>query len=268
MNRNVGIATGVGIAIIFGVIIFQVNETMWQQVSVDEYYDKGGKVSSVVYPDNPQILGPLQINKDKYLLGENVYIIIRDLRPQDQGEVQFFTPEGILYESMGFNGEVREYQKKYFKPQLLKSKNLCEKSFQLDSSYIPAVNNLSRIYFKMNEREKCMESALHALKLQPNGFICLLNKALALSINGEIKEGIAILENLKELNQTDDLLNQLALMYEVSGNIKQSNKYLIESFKLNNIINCFDIDSNRWGTSWQSDGSDCQPHILNNYYFL
>ena len=86
----------------------------------------------------------------------------------------------------------------------------------------------------MNEREKCMESALHALKLQPNGFICLLNKALALSINGEIKEGIAILENLKELNQTDDLLNQLALMYEVSGNIKQSNKYLIESFKLNN----------------------------------
>jgi len=127
MNRNVGIATGVGIAIIFGVIIFQVNETMWQQVSVDEYYDKGGKVSSVVYPDNPQILGPLQINKDKYLLGENVYIIIRDLRPQDQGEVQFFTPEGILYESMGFNGEVREYQKKYFKPQLLKSKNLCEK---------------------------------------------------------------------------------------------------------------------------------------------
>jgi len=41
-----------------------------------------------------------------------------------------------------------------------------------------------------------------------------------------------------------------------------------QSFKLNNIINCFDIDSNRWGTSWQSDGSDCQPHILNNYYFL
>ena len=30
MNRNVGIATGIGIAIIIGVIIFQVNETMWQ----------------------------------------------------------------------------------------------------------------------------------------------------------------------------------------------------------------------------------------------
>jgi len=127
MNKNVGIATGVGIAIIVGIILFQVNQTMWQQVSVEEYYDKGGKVAGVVYPDNPQILGPLQINKDKYLLGENVYVVIKDLRPQDKGNVDFFTPEGKLYETIGFNGETKDFHKKYFKPQLLKSKNLCEK---------------------------------------------------------------------------------------------------------------------------------------------
>ena len=127
MNKNVGIATGIGIAIIVGVIIFQVDQTMWQQVSVDEYYQKDGKVAHVVYPDNPQILGPLQINKDKYLLGENVYVILKDLRPQDKGTVQFFTPGGIVYDEMGFNGENRDFQKKYFKPGLLKSKNLCER---------------------------------------------------------------------------------------------------------------------------------------------
>ena len=127
MNKNVGIATGIGIAIIVGVIIFQVDQTMWQQVSVDEYYQKDGKVAHVVYPDNPQILGPLQINKDKYLLGENVYVILKDLRPQDKGTVQFFTPDGTLYNEMGFNGENRDFQKKYFKPGLLKSKNLCER---------------------------------------------------------------------------------------------------------------------------------------------
>ena len=126
MNRNVGIATGIGIAIIVGVILFQVNQTMWQQVSVDEYYEKGGKVPGVVYPDNPQILGPLQINKDKYLLGENVYVILKNLRPQDKGAVQFFTPGGILFNEMGFNGENKDYAKMYFKPGLLKSKNLCE----------------------------------------------------------------------------------------------------------------------------------------------
>ena len=127
MNRNVGIATGIGIAIIVGVIIFQVNETMWQQASIDEYYDKGGKVAHVVYPDNLQVLGPLQINKDKYLLGENVYVSISNLRPQDVGSVLFITPTGIIYDEWGFNGMERESQKKYFKPQLLKSKNICEK---------------------------------------------------------------------------------------------------------------------------------------------
>ena len=127
MNKSVGIATGVGIAIIVGVIIFQLSETMWLQSSVDEYYEKDGKVASVVYPDNPQILGPLQINKDKYLLGENVYVILKGLMPMDKGAVLFYTPGGVLYDEWEFNGMEREFQKKYFKPQLLKGKNLCEK---------------------------------------------------------------------------------------------------------------------------------------------
>ena len=127
MNKNVGIATGIGIAIIVGVIIFQVNETIWQQASIEEYYDKGGKVAHVVYPDNLQVLGPLQINKDKYLLGENIFVSISNLRPQDVGSVLFITPTGTIYDEWGFNGMERESQKKYFKPQLLKSKNICEK---------------------------------------------------------------------------------------------------------------------------------------------
>ena len=150
MNKNVGIATGVGIAIIVGIVFFQVNETMWQQVSVEEYYEKDGKVSGVVHPDNPQILGPLQINKDKYLLGENVFVFIKDLRPQDKGQVQFFTPEGILYETMGFDGEVRDFQKKYFKPQLLKSKNICEKEKLIGEWTVMFKGyEMSKIYFEI-----------------------------------------------------------------------------------------------------------------------
>ena len=150
MNKNVGIATGIGIAIIVGVIIFQVDQTMWQQVSVDEYYEKDGKVAHVVYPDNPQVLGPLQINKDKYLLGENVYVILKDLRPQDKGTVQFFTPDGTLYNEMGFNGENRDFQKKYFKPGLLKSKNLCEKE-QLVGTWTVMFRGYeeAKLYFQM-----------------------------------------------------------------------------------------------------------------------
>ncbi len=150
MNKNVGIATGIGIAIIVGVIIFQVDQTMWQQVSVDEYYEKDGKVAHVVYPDNPQVLGPLQINKDKYLLGENVYVILKDLRPQDKGTVQFFSPGGVLYDEMGFNGENRDFSKKYFKPGLLKSKNLCQKE-QLVGTWTVMFEGYeqAKLYFEM-----------------------------------------------------------------------------------------------------------------------
>ncbi len=150
MNKNVGIATGIGIAIIVGVILFQVNQTMWEKVSVEEYYEKGGKVSGVVYPENPQILGPLQINKDKYLLGENVFVILKGLNPQDKGTVLFLTPDNIVYDEWGFNGSDREFQKKYFKPQLLKSKELCDKEQLIGEwSVMFKGYDMQKIYFEM-----------------------------------------------------------------------------------------------------------------------
>jgi len=129
MNKSVGIATAVGIAIIIGVIGFQINDSTWKVSSPEEYKNSMGKqsVAYVVYPDNPQILGPLQINNDKYLLGENIYVILKNIRPQDKGAVEFYTPGGILYDTMGFDGKEKDFFKKYFKPQLLKGKNLCEK---------------------------------------------------------------------------------------------------------------------------------------------
>jgi hypothetical protein len=152
MNRNVGIATAIGIAIIIGVIGFQINETT-HHVSTPEEYKEAigtGSIAHVVYPDNPQILGPLQINKDKYLLGENIYVILKDLRPQDKGTVQFFTPNGVLYDTMGFNGEEREFQKKYFKPQLLKSKNLCEKEDLVGEWTVMFKGyDMAKLYFEM-----------------------------------------------------------------------------------------------------------------------
>ena len=129
MKKNVAIATGIGIAVIIGVIAFQINDSTYNISSPEEYKESMGtqSVAHVVYPDNPQILGPLQINKDKYLLGENVFVVIKNLQPMDKGTVQFFTPNGILYNEIGFNGSERDFIKKYFKTQLLKAKDLSEK---------------------------------------------------------------------------------------------------------------------------------------------
>ena len=126
MKKNVAIATGIGIAIIIGVIIFQVEQTLWQQVSVDEYYEKSGKVAHVVYPDNPQILGPLQINKDKYLIGENVYVVVTDIPKNLKTQLLFYTPSGKQFYEIPIDGEKVSGFKQYFKPQLLKNRNLCD----------------------------------------------------------------------------------------------------------------------------------------------
>ena len=121
----------------------------------------------------------------------------------------------------------------FISDNLASAKKSFEKSFLLNNKYLPALNNLTRVYFSLNESEKCLQSAMAAIELSPNEYICKLNHALALSINGKIEEGIKILEKLKNENKTDDLFNQLALMHEVSGNIEKSNQYLLESFKLN-----------------------------------
>jgi len=129
MNKLMGIAVVVGIAIIIGVIAYQISDTTWKKSSTEEYYESIGKqnIAHVVYPNNPQILGPLQINKDKYVLGENVFVLLNDIEPVDKGQVIFETPTGIIYETLNFDGKEQTSYKKYFKPQLLKGLNLCQK---------------------------------------------------------------------------------------------------------------------------------------------
>ena len=152
MNRNVLIATIAGVVIIIGVIGFQIEDTIYRVSTPEEYKKSMGtqSVAHVVYPDNPQLLGPLQINKDKYLLGENVFVILKDLRPSDKGAVIFLTPEKKVYDEWGFDGSNREFQKKYFKPQLLKSKNLCEKE-QLIGEWTVMFRDyeMTKLYFEV-----------------------------------------------------------------------------------------------------------------------
>ena len=125
------IAVVVGIAIIVGVISYQIDDTTWKKSSTEEYYEKVGtqSVAHVVYPENPQLLGPLQINKDKYVLGENVFVYLKDIGPMDKGQVIFESPTGIVYETLNFDGSEQTNYKKYFKPQLLKGLNLCQKEY-------------------------------------------------------------------------------------------------------------------------------------------
>ena len=132
MNRNVVIAVAVGIAVIIGAISFQLYDSAYQKSSIDEYYaDKDHSdeknIKHVVYPDNPQKLYGLIINKDKYLLGENIFIRVTGIPMGLKDSVYFYTPQGIKYLTLPFDGDEKPSIKHYFRPSLIRSENVCDK---------------------------------------------------------------------------------------------------------------------------------------------
>jgi|TARA_B100001540_G_scaffold161990_1_gene143326 antitoxin component YwqK of YwqJK toxin-antitoxin module len=132
MNKNVGVATAIGVAIIIGVIAFQIYESTYQRSSVEEYYadtthGDEKNIKHVVHPPNPQTLRGLTINKDMYLLGENVFMSITNIPMGLKDSVQVYAPNGKGYLSLDFDGNEKSSMKHYFKPGLLKSLDLCDK---------------------------------------------------------------------------------------------------------------------------------------------
>ena len=126
------------IAIIAGVVIvgvvlgYQLFDTIPQRTSAEDYYtqlDEDGHptASTVLFPDNPQFLKGLKINKDKYLLGEKVFMSISNIPMGLKDSAQVFTPEGTRYLVLPFDGNEKSSIKKYFRPALSLQLEICDK---------------------------------------------------------------------------------------------------------------------------------------------
>ena len=132
MNKNVGIAATVGIVIVITAITFQIYEPFNERSTIEEYYEDKShnddtNIKSVVYPENQQVLYGLIITKDKYLLGENVFMRVNNIPMQLIDSIQFYTPNNVLYLSLPFDGTEKSSFKHYFRPSLLKQLDLCDK---------------------------------------------------------------------------------------------------------------------------------------------
>jgi len=126
MNKSVGIATAVGIAIIIGVIGFQIYDTTYQRSTVEEYQRDQVGIKTVVHSENPQFLHGLKINKDKYLIGEKVFFSVQGIPMGLKDAVNFYTPEGILFIQYTFDGNEKTNFKHYWKPTLDKQRDICD----------------------------------------------------------------------------------------------------------------------------------------------
>ena len=125
MKKSVGIAVVLGIAVIIGVIGFQIYDTTYQRSTVEEYYEDRSSVKNLVYQENPQFLHGLKINKDKYLVGEKIFFSVQGIPMGLKDAVNFYTPEGILFIKYPFDGNEKTNFKHYWKPSLTKRLDLC-----------------------------------------------------------------------------------------------------------------------------------------------
>lgn len=70
--------------------------------------------------------GPFAINKHQYKLGENIFIVTDNLRPNDVGTMDFILPNGTTkYISIPFDGSDKTTFNQYFKPAISKARKIC-----------------------------------------------------------------------------------------------------------------------------------------------
>ena len=60
--------------------------------------------------------GPFSIDKQQYLLGENIFLIATALQSNEKGEIQFIRPSGDTYREIPFDGQMRTDFNQYFTP--------------------------------------------------------------------------------------------------------------------------------------------------------
>ena len=113
MKKIVIISITIVIIIAAGIILLNSNEQSVEEKWISE------EVTS----------GPFTLDKNQYNLGEKIFITVKELQPEDKGQMIFFRPlnstSWLNYKTLDFNGNSKENFNLYFQPQLSEMKKLC-----------------------------------------------------------------------------------------------------------------------------------------------
>ncbi len=83
------------------------------------------------YEQNPKEIkeqwvtsGPFSIDKPRYRLGENIFMVVENLKPNEAGNIIFVLPDGRIYTTIPFNGTMKSEFKQYFTPDTSAAKKI------------------------------------------------------------------------------------------------------------------------------------------------
>jgi tetratricopeptide (TPR) repeat protein len=180
-----------------------------------------------IFPDSPLIFYKLAISQE---------INTRSLR-------ELIIKEPSFYEAYFFLGKTDLMFGK-----ILTAENNLLRAYEHFPSSISLMNSLSKVYFALEELEKCLEYNQKILQLSPDYRDALLGKAICLSYLGQSEEAIKVLNRILELStylmgETYYWLawnrNELEYYQQAWEDIENAKKYLIghhEVFTLSGII--------------------------------
>jgi hypothetical protein len=70
--------------------------------------------------------GPFALNAFQYKLGENIFVTVNGLAPNDVGKIIFGLPNGTtVYSTVPFDGATKPEFNTYFTPSLSKARKIC-----------------------------------------------------------------------------------------------------------------------------------------------
>ncbi|MEX0640576.1 MAG: hypothetical protein WD018_01465 [Nitrosopumilaceae archaeon] len=61
--------------------------------------------------------GPFAIDKPRYKIGENIFLSVHGLKPNEAGNIIISGPKGIIWTELPFNGTLKSDFNYYFKPE-------------------------------------------------------------------------------------------------------------------------------------------------------
>ena len=118
----------IGITAVFAIVITLsglISEKPFEKVVLNETTTKVEIIPEDRSHPDAITSGPLTITKYQHKLGENIFIIVNGLGPNEKGNIRIFMPDGRLYRSIQYDGSVKSDFNSYFKPDTSQIRKIC-----------------------------------------------------------------------------------------------------------------------------------------------
>jgi len=128
----VGAVIAVTVISIIFLQMYSINEINDKESIIKEDVEEEIEETKITFPPSErdwQTSGPFEIDRSQYLLGENIFLRINPLAPNEKGQIAFMRPLNdthySVYITIPFNGSEKDTFNQYFKPALSSARKIC-----------------------------------------------------------------------------------------------------------------------------------------------